>query len=411
MASWDDFVKKVEDPSPGEDVVVATISWFKDQLKVASPALAEGYTEKLIEDKLPTELPVQACIRRVLRAADAVAQARRLQHTTNVGATSPASAQALAGLLVPGKAADVASLLRQAQLQKLSFSLQAEQALWNSMNQHTEAAKVAGKTPFLFVDLTSKEALPMWLTPDLIGGKFQMHDEVEWPLQGNLPISSLQDLGKALKSATASPRFFRNASQWTGAFMRYAVVAVATSQLSWPVVLAHMDIVLQLVEQERMKGNRPFLAFLYEELLRKNWARRAEKGDPSLDIPAEAQRIDKDLLDIAKHRLAEVMKEAGLGEHDARQVVSSGSKDSLGFAELVNRQLAAAEAAQKQAEKATQQLAAVQQQVLNKQPQASSDGAAPPSKRAIKTHQWWLKNAERRAAQQKQKNTRPKAER
>ena len=61
-----------------------------------------------------------------------------------------------------------------------------------------------------------------------------------------------------------------------------------------------------------MKGNRPFLPFLYEELLRKSCARRAEKGDPALDIAAEAQRVDKDLVDIARHRLSEVLKEAGL---------------------------------------------------------------------------------------------------
>ena len=110
-----------------------------------------------------------------------------------------------------------------------------------------------------------------------------------------------------------------------------------------------MDIALQLTEQGRMKGNRPFLAFLYEELLRKSWARRAEKGDPALDIAAEAQRVDKDLVDIARHCLSEVLKESGL---------SAGQRDHHGFGltktspgEMVSRQLAAAEAAQKQAER------------------------------------------------------------
>ncbi|CAK9081063.1 unnamed protein product [Durusdinium trenchii] len=105
MATWPDLLKKVEDPSPGEAVVATTISWFTDKLNVAFPGLAEGDTGQLIEDKLPKELPVQACvIRRVLRAVKAVAQARRVQQ----GSGAASSAQSLSKLLVPGKVADVA---------------------------------------------------------------------------------------------------------------------------------------------------------------------------------------------------------------------------------------------------------------------------------------------------------------
>ena len=116
MASWADFLKKVEDPSPGEAVVKATISWFTDTMKVESPALAEGYTEQMLEDQFPKELPVQACIRRVLRAVDAVSQARRAQQAA--GTTS--SAQSLAKLFLPSKVADVANLLHKAHMSKLS---------------------------------------------------------------------------------------------------------------------------------------------------------------------------------------------------------------------------------------------------------------------------------------------------
>eukprot|EP00435_Cladocopium_sp_Y103_P029101 s731_g7.t1 len=415
MAStWEEFLQKTEDPSPGEAVVKATIEWFKDGLKIPSPLLAEGYTEDSVADQLPKELPVQACARRVLRAVAAVAQARRAAQAGGVGAVGSASALSLAKMIAPGKTADVAGLLTKAGLKNVTFGLQAEQSLWNSMQQHTDECKASGKVPFLFVDLTGKETLPMWLTPDLIGGKFQIHDDGEWPLQGQVPISSLQDLGKALKSATASPRFFRTASQWSGAFLRYGIVAVATGHMAWPTVLAHMDIVLQLTEQERMKGNRPFLAFLYEELLRKSWARRAEKGDPALDIAAEAQRVDKDLVDIARHRLSEVLKEAGL---------SAGQPDHHGFGltktspeEMVSRQLAAAEAAQKQAERVSKQLVGTQQQLLSQgRVAAASKGSAgkgqgqPLSNRALKTQKWFTKMAQRREEQQKRKDSRPKS--
>ena len=411
-SSWADFLAKVENPSPGDAVLTEVIKFFTDTLKVPNPELAEGYTEEQVSSVLPAELPVQACVRRVLRAVNVVAQAKRaaqVNDAVTAGGVPGASAHGLARLLAPGKTADVASLLKKAGMEGLSFGLQAEQVLWNSMQQHTEECKVATRTPFLFIDLTSKEMLPMWLTPDVIGGKFQLHDDGDWPLRAHAPIASLQDLGKALKSATASPRFFRTVSQWSGAFLRYAVVAVATEQLSWQTVLAHMDIVLQLAEQERMKGNRPFLAFLYEELLRKSWARRAGKGDPGLNIAKEAMTVDKDLLDIARHRMTEVLKEAGLTCAVEDPPIASASQ-ARGLADpLVSRQLAAAEAAQKQAEKATKQLAEAQQQIL-KQSRAMADteravpnGESAVSKKALKTQKWLAKMKQRRQEQQQRK--------
>jgi hypothetical protein len=55
-------------------------------------------------------------------------------------------------------------------------------------------------------------------------------------------------------------------------------------------------------------------AFLYDDLLRRQWARRADKRDPSLDITAESQKIDKDMLELARQRLSQVLQEVGLHE-------------------------------------------------------------------------------------------------
>lgn len=232
----------------------------------------------------------------------------------------------------------------------------------------------------------------MWLTPDMIGGKFQIHDDGEWPLQGQVPIASLQDLGNAFKSATASPRFFR--TEWC--LSQVCRSSSGASQLSWPSVLAHMDIVLQLAEQERLKSNRPFLAFLYEELLRKSWARRAEKSDPALDIAAEAQKVDKDLLSAQD------------------QPTSPKMADLLpGADSVISHQLAAAEAAQKQADRATKQLMETQQQLLSQSQALTTKGPGKGqgqqfSNRQLKIQKWFPKNAEWREEQQKRKEARPR---
>ena len=132
--------------------------------------------------------------------------------------------------------------------------------------------------------------------------------------------ASLQELGRALKVCTASTRFFRFVSQWNGAFMPYAIVAVAAKQLSWPDVLSRADIVMQLAEQECLKGRPPYLAFVYEEIVRKSFARRDEKRDADLKISQEIQRVDKDILGTARHRLTDVLKDTAMDGYSEASV-------------------------------------------------------------------------------------------
>ena len=136
---------------------------------------------------------LQACCRRLLRAVEAVGKAKRVQavQSCTVATVAPpgASAQSLAKVLAPGKVAEVSTLLDQASMKGLCFGLQAEQSLWNAMQSHSDECRSSGKTVFLFVDLTAKECLPMWLTPDQIGGKFCLREEKEWALHGGQAIS------------------------------------------------------------------------------------------------------------------------------------------------------------------------------------------------------------------------------
>ena len=67
---------------------------------------------------------------------------------------------------------------------------------------------------------------------------------------------------------------------------RYATAAVAMEQMTWPMVLSHANQMFSLAEEERISGTGPALVFVYDELLRKSIATRAEWGDPSLDQTA-----------------------------------------------------------------------------------------------------------------------------
>ena len=53
-------------------------------------------------------------------------------------------------------------------------------------------------------------------------------------------------------------------------------------------------------------------AILYDELARKTWARRAAKGDQSLDSMTAVKVKDPQLVDLAKSKVKLVTRAAGL---------------------------------------------------------------------------------------------------
>ena len=52
-------------------------------------------------------------------------------------------------------------------MEKLLFVAQLEQSLVDKMHSETIEAMTSNRKPFLFVELSSKEVIPVWLTPEL----------------------------------------------------------------------------------------------------------------------------------------------------------------------------------------------------------------------------------------------------
>ena len=93
----------------------------------------------------------------------------------------------------------------------------------------------------------------------------------------NADTASLGALGRAsFKGALEKPRYFRNMVQWSAVWHRYATAAVAMAQMTWPMVLSHANQMYKLAEEERISGIGPALVFIYDKLLRKSIATRAE---------------------------------------------------------------------------------------------------------------------------------------
>ena len=150
----------------------------------------------------------------------------------------------------------------------------------------TQAQKLRNKgiqDPFIFSEL--KNFLPCWSGA-----------QPESDASSDEEPSHKYDKARAKRSSKT-----QNLSllQWVSAFDRYAIAAAATNQ--WPLhaSMKHKDNCLRIAN-EAGPTRKHWLALVYDELCRKEWARRAY-CEPDFDIAAECARIDTDLRDRAEH--------------------------------------------------------------------------------------------------------------
>ena len=344
---WKTFLGQV-DLDETDSQVLASAEAFLVKAGLKSPAAAAGVTYAKLEKHkdCPEDIPTEAFLARSVQTLNAIDSARRQSQDLNSSSASAAlpsasSALGLAAALAPAKHIDVNELLKDAGLDDLSFDLHIDQSIINKLGAESALAKSQGRKPFLYMGLTNKDILPLWLHPEAVGGR---PDEEEISLDGSEHISSLARLGQALKGATENKRAFTTLNHWAAAFMRYAPFAVAAKHLSWPQALAHLNCIFQLVEEERSEAKGPAVALLYDELARKHLEKRVHKADQSLNILEFLSEPDKGLLAAARQRVASAKSRfasskapAGKGSVE-RALASSHREDALQAARALQTQ-------------------------------------------------------------------------
>ena len=119
--------------------------------------------------------------------------------------------------------------------------------------------------------------------------------------------------------------------------------------------MGHINAVCRVeLDKRSSSGNATAYALIYDEHRRRHWARRAERGDPTLNIQKEAWLIDEELLKAVGTRLKTTLAAAGLnaagdssGAAGTNHATLSANKESA-FA----KQAAAIEAQTRKAEAA-----------------------------------------------------------
>ena len=397
MATTLAFLQSVDATSPSTEVL-DDAGQFIASLKFADGQDFEGVSDADIDSEFKGSIACKAFLKRAFRLGDVAAKVKR-QKTSDSSSTGPsasaafpqllaspcdvtdlvgheASASVLARLLAVGQGVlDVTAALAAAGMTKVPYTLSCESLLWKVLRSDVDIAAAQGRKPFTYIDLTSKETIPLWLPQDAIGGKGVMGSD--WAVDPSASSSTLAQLGQALQSATAGTRFFRSFTQWLAAWNKYNAISVATTQLTWTHVHTYLALIVEMMEHQRLLGESQFLPILYDDLFRRQVAKRAEMRDPTLDFALIFAEPDKTISALAKSRLDSVLKSSGVVEPvPKREKAMSVDLASSSLTEsILVRQQAAAEATMKRAEAATRALSKQQEELLK----LSAQHAAQPS--------------------------------
>ena len=222
---------------------------------------------------------------------------------------------------------NINEILDDAGFQGLPHHLQGGAKVYQILAADVAAARL--ETPprlsFCFVSLTCDEIFPGWISSEAVGGKANLQPEM---LMGEDYVSKF---GQALNKVGGKSRFFRKTGQWLLALLRWSTIAIATWQWSQVAMFTHVDTILHMVEKEVAKTGKlaASVAIFYCELLRRSWAERTRQGDITLvtlaDLEHETSRIDEYILDIARTKIVQVLRQAGLSSHATPDTVGAST--------------------------------------------------------------------------------------
>ena len=379
MASWTDVIDLLASKTPISAEIRDKVLDVLKAVQLAKPDDAQGLADEDFSEiggKCDL-MPARGVLKRALKLAAGEPEAKRARadDASSPGRSglapgvhakaaellgSEVSALEIAEQLGASAPVDVSQLLAASKLDKVPQVGLVSASVFQLLHTTKAQADKNKKVPFVFVDITARDVIPEWITPEAIGGKLQLPGaDVS---NGAMCSSTLFQMANALKSATSTPRYFRSMQQWTACWIRYTISAVTCDHISMAAALGHMQTVQRVSEEARVtNAHHVALAVTYDELVRKGWEARAQRHDSSLNIDAEAWKLNLETLETARSRLEQVVTQAGLksGAGGAAKLTPATNDTAVQEAVLA-KQSAAGEAVIRKMEAALQRLDKIQ---------------------------------------------------
>lgn len=394
-SSWKEFIQENEHTliqiAPQVDQVEA-VSDFLVKSGYSQPAQAIGgsFNDLTGMDGFPGPGPTRTMLQRVFTGLESHAEAARVVRASSASANATmqqqadqmantaavqqlqecamqwmgneTSALALAHSMSGIQAGDsLAKALKDAGMETMPDHVRPPMEAWQLARAAVKGAK--GGLGFSYFDLT--RFLPNWLPPDAVGAQSTYDQQLE--ASGSSSLELLGKLNKAIDRASGHKLFFRRIHHWVMAFTMWAVMAIAEKTFSWVAYYCHLDTTMRLSEQGvptlgAKQGHA--VALIYEDLRRREWARRCRQADPTLAdvkmLEKEAGEISKPLLEAARTRVQATLNAAGMQGSTTQQPNNNGLES------LMAKSDAAMDALGKRHQESLRALARAQEEAYSK---------------------------------------------
>ena len=189
-------------------------------------------------------------------------------------------------------------LLEHIHLQALPSDMRAPQHVYDSLQEATDIAKRNNVKVFKSVDLL-KDCAPFYNYSGvgMVGG--DSFDGV-CNVDGRERIETVGQFGAALHRTNKPQHFFRCVPQWVSHYTRYLPAAAAAGHWSYTAGLAHMDVVLRVAEEARLKKENTGIAVVYDELKRLDYEEKTKSIPTQFNIEVVAPMYDEEFVRRAK---------------------------------------------------------------------------------------------------------------
>jgi hypothetical protein len=121
-----------------------------------------------------------------------------------------------------------------------------------------------------------------------------------------------------------SNRIIRTLPQWMVAYVRMLVVMPTCGMQDMQFWLTHMTTIMKIAQQDDQaeglsEETKGYLAVMYDDCQRQDWANRTTRGDPTLDMQKEAGQIQRHTMAEARANLAVAMQAMKIHKEDVMQ--------------------------------------------------------------------------------------------